>query len=151
VAVEFSNEGSDIAFQRWREDIGEYDGECFDSYEKELCASYSSCEELDEDDFQEQEYRTDELRNLEDIWWHEECMPNVYIYKKNNHMRDRERKTKKYKTKFTRTDGITRREALISHFQNHESLQVALWPTSRARPPQPTQGLVPAGQAPSGP
>jgi hypothetical protein len=90
-------------------------------------------------------------KNLEDIWWHEECMPNVYIYKKNNHMRDRERKTKKYKTKFTRTDGITRREALISHFQNHESLQVALWPTSRARPPQPTQGLVPAGQAPSGP
>jgi hypothetical protein len=53
-----------------------------------LCASYSSCEELNEDGFQEGEYATDELWHLEDLWWPQEYMHNVEIYKKSNHMRE---------------------------------------------------------------
>jgi hypothetical protein len=51
VLVDPSNEGFDIAFKRWREEIGQYKEEYIDGQKKDLCATHSSCEELDEEDF----------------------------------------------------------------------------------------------------
>jgi hypothetical protein len=36
LVVELLNEGFDIAWQRWREEIGEYSGEFIDSQEREF-------------------------------------------------------------------------------------------------------------------
>jgi hypothetical protein len=82
--VELSSEEFDIIFQRSREEIGEYDGVYIDSQEKELYAIHSSCEKLNEDDFQEGEYTTDELRSLKDLWWPEEYMYNMDTYMESN-------------------------------------------------------------------
>ena len=46
-----SSKRFDIALQKWREEIGEYNGEYIASQEKDLCAIHLSCEELNEVDF----------------------------------------------------------------------------------------------------
>jgi hypothetical protein len=79
-----------------------------------LFAAYSSYKELDEDDSQERGYAKDEVRNLKDLWWAEDCIYNVDIYKKKNHMREREKKRKRDDIEFARVDGIARGETRAS-------------------------------------
>ena len=92
--MEPSTEDFNFALQREREDIGDYNGSYIDSQKKDLFASPSSHEELEEDNFIEEEYAND-VRNLEDIWWFTECMHNVHIFSRSNKRMEREGKRKR--------------------------------------------------------
>jgi hypothetical protein len=76
--VDLSNEGFDIVFQRWRE---EYEGESIDSHKNDFCTTNSGCEELNEEDFQEGEYATEEMGSFEELW-PEKCLHIVDTYSK---------------------------------------------------------------------
>jgi hypothetical protein len=57
-----------------------------------------------------------EVRNLENLWWHEECLYNVNTFKKITCMREieKERKNKRVEVAFENNGGIAREEALVS-------------------------------------
>jgi hypothetical protein len=52
----------------------------------------SSCEELNEDEYEAGDYGAEEVTSLEKILWPQECLQNVYTYTKNMHKFGRERK-----------------------------------------------------------
>jgi hypothetical protein len=81
LVVEPPIEDFDSAWQRWKEEIGEYNEDYFDSQEREVCGTQSNCEELEEEDFDEGEFGTAEVRSLEDLWWPKESLHNMESYK----------------------------------------------------------------------
>jgi hypothetical protein len=83
------------------EDIGECNTDYIDSQENFLYALYSSCEELEEDDFMKGDYANDEVRSLEDIWWPMECMHNVHTFSRRNERKERGRKRKRRECGFS--------------------------------------------------
>ena len=62
--------------------------------ENDLCATNSSCKELDEEDFQEGEYTTNEMGSFEELW-PEECLHTLDTYNKSNYMKEGKRKKKR--------------------------------------------------------
>jgi hypothetical protein len=58
-------------------DIGDYNVDYFDSEEATLFASTSSCDDLEEDEFHDEDYEFDDSVGLEECWWLEECLYNI--------------------------------------------------------------------------
>jgi hypothetical protein len=61
-----------------------------------LCAPTYSCEELEENDFVEGDYASNDSRSLEDFGWPEECLHNVGNLREKKHMNERKRKKRGY-------------------------------------------------------
>jgi hypothetical protein len=93
--VEPSPEDFDTSWRRWREQVGEYGGEFVDSQEQLFYESPSTCEEAQEDKFEEADYGDEEVASLEDMLWSQECMHNVHTYTKIVHKFEKERKRKR--------------------------------------------------------
>jgi hypothetical protein len=93
--VEPPYEEFDNSLQWRRENIGEYNGDLFDSLETNLYVSTSNCEELKEDNFQEEYYAPNEFGSLKEYWWPKECLHNVELIFLKTHLKKGERKRKR--------------------------------------------------------
>jgi hypothetical protein len=95
VEVEPPHGEFDNSLQWRKEDIGEYNGNFFDNQETDLYVSTSSCEELEEDDFQEEYYALEEFRSWINIGGMKSvCIMWNFLLKK-THLREGERKRKR--------------------------------------------------------
>jgi hypothetical protein len=93
--IQTLNEGFQVPLQRREEDIGEYNADYFDNQEATLFASTSSCDDLEEHEFHEGDYESEDSMGLEECWWPQKCLYNVESLKKKLHLREGERKRKK--------------------------------------------------------
>ena len=95
VHIQTFNEGFQVPLQGREEDIGEYNANYFDSQEAILFASTSSCYDLEEHEFHEKDYESDDSMGLEECWWPKECLYNVESFLKKLYHKRGEKKRKK--------------------------------------------------------
>jgi hypothetical protein len=93
--IQTLNEGFQVPLQEREEDSTEYNTDYFDSQEATLFASTSNSDDLEEHEFHEGGYESEDSMGLEECWWPQKCLYNVESLKKKLHLREGERKRKK--------------------------------------------------------
>jgi hypothetical protein len=95
IHIQTLNEGFQVPLQGREGDIGEYNANYFDSQEATLLAFTSNCDDLEEHEFHEEDYESDDSMGLEECWWPQECLYSVESFKKKLHLKGRKKKRRK--------------------------------------------------------
>jgi hypothetical protein len=75
--IQTLNEGFQVPLQEREEDSTEYNTDYFDSQEATLLASTSNSDDLEEHEFHEGGYESEDSMGLEECWWPQKCLYNV--------------------------------------------------------------------------